>query len=192
MSHGRGMLLAGVHAVVLPAARQPASTGPSLAPRIGRLLSSACLPMRHPEGCHRHCWQAAQSARQQQGHSWCVRMPTASAHSPLALPWAWRREAAAFSSNLRKAHALWAQLGAEVRATDLAAADAAGDTSLRACLARIRVSENCGAALPACHRRGMPLLRVQSPAFNRKLALKQGFKAPWRPHRGHMPSKCAL
>lgn len=55
------------------------------------------------------------------------------------VPSVWRSDAAAFSSNLRKAHALWAQLAAEVRATDLAAADAAGDTSLRACLARLRV-----------------------------------------------------
>ncbi|KAL4422507.1 hypothetical protein ABPG75_008704 [Micractinium tetrahymenae] len=50
----------------------------------------------------------------------------------------WSRDAAAFSSNLGKAHALWAQLAAEVQATDLAAAEAAGDTSLRVGLARLK------------------------------------------------------
>lgn len=61
-------------------------------------------------------------------------------------PWAILacRDAAAFTRNLRTAHALWAQLAAEVRATDLAAAEAAGDTSLRVCLAKLKVSTYVG------------------------------------------------
>ncbi len=49
------------------------------------------------------------------------------------------RDATAFRSNLSAAHALWAQLAEEVRATNLEAAEAAGDTSLRVCLAKLQV-----------------------------------------------------
>lgn len=50
-----------------------------------------------------------------------------------------RRDAAAFRRNLQTAHALWARLAEEVRSTDLAAAEAAGDTtSLRVCLAKLQ------------------------------------------------------
>ncbi len=104
-------------------------------------------------------------------------------------PSAWSSDAAAFSSNLRKAHALWAQLAAEVRATDLAAADAAGDTSLRACLARLRVrlcsgtlhERLCGVGWPqGCKLRSErsfrtpPPLQVQARQADWRQAFGQG------------------
>lgn len=49
------------------------------------------------------------------------------------------RDATAFRSNLSAAHALWGQLAEEVRGTDLEAAEAEGDTSLRVCLAKLQV-----------------------------------------------------
>lgn len=54
----------------------------------------------------------------------------ASADSPPGLPF-----------HAQVAHRWWRVLLANVRATDLAAADAAGDTSLRACFARLPLSD---------------------------------------------------
>jgi hypothetical protein len=48
-------------------------------------------------------------------------------------------EARQYSRNLRSAHALWARLGKQIRETDVAAAEAQGDTSLRVCMAKLRV-----------------------------------------------------
>lgn len=40
------------------------------------------------------------------------------------------------------AHQLWGEMAREVRSTDVAAAESRGDTSLRVCMAKLRVSKD--------------------------------------------------
>ena len=84
---------------------------------------------------------------------------------PLSL---WFRDAAAFRRNLRFAHALWDLLAWRVRhETDLAAAEATGDTSLRVCLTQLKVGERMvGGGLAASELRHESWGRRQLDAFS--------------------------
>jgi hypothetical protein len=49
------------------------------------------------------------------------------------------RDARQYCHNLQAAHALWADLARDIRETNVGAAQRKGDTSLRVCMAKLRV-----------------------------------------------------
>lgn len=50
------------------------------------------------------------------------------------------RDAQSFKRNRQAAYQLWAELARKVLETDVAAAEASGDSSLRVCLAKLKAS----------------------------------------------------